>query len=161
MFSDPSFWVAVSFIGFIALLVYYKIPGKLAEALDNRADKIRQELEEARKLREEAQAILADYQRKQREAEKSAEDIISLAKQEAEAFAHETRMSLEETLERRTRIAEEKIARAEAQAMEEVRETAVNVAVAAADKLISTNLNEDKAANLIDKTISDLKTRLN
>ena len=161
MFKDPNFWVAVSFFGFIALLIYYKIPDKLGEALDNRAEKIKQELEEARKLREEAQAILADYQRKQREAEKSAEDIVSLAKQEAEAFANETHKALEESLERRTKIAEEKIARAEAQAMEEVRVTAVEVAVAAADKLISANLSDDVAANLIDKTIVDLKTRLN
>jgi F-type H+-transporting ATPase subunit b len=161
MFRDPTFWVGVSFLFFMALLIYYKIPGKLGEALDNRAEKIRQELEEARKLREEAQAILAEYQRKQREAEKSAEEIISLAKQEAVFFADETHKALEESLERRTRIAEEKIARAEAQALEEVRVTAVDIAVAAANKLISANMSGDVAANLIDKTIQDLKTRLN
>ena len=108
--STPEFWVAVSFVGFVLLLVYFKIPGKVAELLDKRADTIRQELDEARKLREEAQAILAEYQRKQKDAEKEAGEIIRLAQQEAEALAAETRTKLEETLERRTKLAEDKIA---------------------------------------------------
>ncbi len=161
MLQDPSFWVAISFFGFIGLLMYYKVPQKAGEALDKRADKIREELEEARKLREEAQAILADYQRKQKEAEESAKEIIALAKQEAEAYATETRKALAESLERRTRIAEDKIGRAEAQAMDEVRAAAVDVAIAAADKLISDNLTDSTSGQMIDKTIKELQSKLN
>ncbi len=161
MLQDPSFWVAISFFGFIGLLMYYKVPQKAGEALDKRADKIREELEEGRKLREEAQAILADYQRKQKEAEESAKEIIALAKQEAEAYATETRKALAESLERRTRIAEDKIGRAEAQAMDEVRAAAVDVAIAAADKLISDNLTDSTSGQMIDKTIKELQSKLN
>ena len=161
MLQDPSFWVAISFFGFIGLLMYYKVPQKAGEALDKRADKIREELEEARKLREEAQVILADYQRKQKEAEESAKEIIALAKQEAEAYATETRKALAESLERRTRIAEDKIGRAEAQAMDEVRAAAVDVAIAAADKLISDNLTDSTSGQMIDKTIKELQSKLN
>ncbi len=161
LFSDPTFWVAVSFFGFLALILYYKVPHKAGEALDKRAEQIQNELEEARKLREEAQAILADYERKQLEAEQSAEEIVTHARKEAETLAEETRQSLKESLERRTRLAEEKIARAEAQAMSEVRAAAVDVAVSAAGKLISTKLDAKIADGLIDQTIQDIKSKLN
>jgi len=113
MFAAPELWVLVSFVLFVALLVYYKIPNKLAKALDDRAGKIHAELDEARRLREEAQAILADYQRKQRDAEKEAEDIIAMARREARFYAEESQKALGESLQRRVRSAEEKIARAE------------------------------------------------
>lgn len=161
MFADPAFWVLISFVLFVALLVYLKVPGQMTSALDKRADAIRDELEEARRLREEAQAILADYQRKQREAEQSADEIIAQAKREAEALTAETRKELADSLERRTKLAEEKIARAEAQAMDEVRAATVNVAIAAAEKVIAKNVSGDRANSLIDETIKGLKSKLN
>ena len=159
--TDPSFWVAVAFFGFVALLVYYKVPALVAKALDDRALEIKRNLDEARALREEAQKVLADYQRKQRNARLEAEDIIALAEREAKAYAEETRKALAESLERRSRQAEEKIARAEAQAMAEVRALAANVAVAAAEKLIAQKLTPEAANALIDQTIADVKSKLN
>lgn len=161
MFSDPAFWVAISFLGFIALLFYFKVPALAAKGLDDRADKIRDELEEARKLREDAQAILADYQRKQREAEQSAEDIVTQAKKEAEAYAQETRQALAESLERRTKLAEEKIERAETQAVNEIKSISIQAAVAAAEQLITKNLDENKAKGLIETSIKGLSSKLN
>lgn len=159
--STPEFWVAVSFFGFIALVIYLKAPGMVAAALDKRADGIRTELEEAQKLREEAQAMLADYQRKQRDAEQEAEAIVSQAKAEAERLAVETREKLAESIERRTKLAEEKIAQAEAQALKEVRSAATDMAVTAAEHLISSELKKADASKLIDTNIKELKKQLN
>jgi F-type H+-transporting ATPase subunit b len=159
--STPEFWVAVSFFGFLALITYYKVPGMVTKALDDRADAIRNELDEARRLREEAQAMLADYERKHRGAEKEAESIITLAKEEAEALAAETREKLTESLERRARIAEDKIARAEEQALGEVRSAAVNVAIAAAEQIITKKMTASASKKLVDESIKDLKSKLN
>jgi F-type H+-transporting ATPase subunit b len=159
--STPEFWVAVSFAGFMALVIYFKVPGMLVNALDKRADAIRTELDEARKLREEAQAILAEYERKQRGAEKEAESIITLAKEEAEALAAETRENLKVSLERRTKLAEEKIARAEEQAIGEVRATALNVAISAAERIIDKKMTPAASKKLVDQSIKDLKAKLN
>ena len=159
--STPDFWVAVSFVGFLALLIYFKAPALIASALDKRADGIRVELEEAQKLREEAQALLADYQRKQRDAEQEAEAIISQAKDEAERLAVETREKLAESIERRTKIAEDKIAQAEAQALKDVRAAATDMAVSAAENLIISELKKADASKLIDTNIKELKKRLN
>jgi len=161
MLATPELWVLVSFVLFLALLVYYKIPDRLVKALDERADRIRAELDEARRLREEAQAILADYQRKQRDAEKEAEDIIALARREAEVFAGESRKGLTESLERRLKLAEEKIARAEEQAIKDIRSKAVDVAVATAEQLIARELKGKSAESLVDKSIRDVSTKLN
>lgn len=159
--STPEFWVAVSFFGFVALIVYFKVPGLVAKVLDDRADAIRAELDEARRLREEAQAMLAEYERKHRGAEKEAESIITLAKQEAEALAAETRQKLTESLERRAKLAEDKIARAEEQALGEVRAAAVNVAIAAAEQIISKKMTAAATKKLVDQSIKDLKAQLN
>ena len=159
--STPEFWVAVSFIGFVLLIMYFKVPGKMGALLDDRADKIRNELDEARRLREEAQAMLAEFERKQRDAQKEAESIITLAKQEAEALAKETREKLKDSLERRGKIAEEKIARAEEQAVSEVRSVAVNVAIAAAEQIIESKMTPAASKKLVDQSIKDLKTKLN
>lgn len=159
--SSPEFWVAISFVGFVLLILYFKVPGKIVELLDKRAEAIRQELDEARRLREEAQAILADYQRKAKGAEQEAEEIIRLAKQEAQALAAETRTKLEESLERRTRLAEEKIARAEEQAMDDVRAAAIEVAIAAAEQIIDKKMTPAASAKLVDESIKGLKGKLN
>ncbi len=161
MLTDPELWVLVSFILFLALLVYYKIPTKLVQALDSRADRIRTELDEARRLREEAKQILADYQRKHGEAEKEAEDIIALARREADVYAEELRKALTESLQRRLKMAEEKIARAEEQAIKDIRSKAVDAAVAAAQVLIARELKDKSAESLVDKSIRDVSAKLN
>jgi F-type H+-transporting ATPase subunit b len=161
MLSLAEFWVAVAFVGFVAILLYYKVPALITKALDERAEAIRKELDEARRVREEAQALLADYQRKHGNVDEEAQAILEQARREAEALADETRASLKETLERRTKLAEEKIARAEAQAMEEVRAAAVDAAIAAAEKILREKMAGSAGAAYIDESIRELKGRLN
>ena len=160
MLATPEFWVLVSFLLFIGLLLYLGIPGKVAAMLDERAARIASELEQARKLREEAQGLLADYERKRRDAEREAEAIIAQAREEAEAFAVETRQKLTETVERRGRMAEEKIAQAEAQAVKEVRAAAAELAIAAATRIIAEEVKGAKADQLVEASIANLKDRL-
>jgi F-type H+-transporting ATPase subunit b len=160
MLATPEFWVLASFVLFIGLLVYLKVPGKVAALLDERAARIAKELDEARKLREEAQGLLADYERKRRDAEKEAEAIIAQAREEAEVFAVETRQKLAETIERRGRLAEEKIAQAEVQAVKEVRAAAAELAIAAATRIIAGEVQGAKADQLVDDSIASLKDRL-
>ena len=158
--NNPVFWVMISFVAFMALLLYFRVPTLIGKALDKRAEAIRDELDEARRLRDEAQALLADYQRKSREAENEAQAIIEQAKREGAAMAAETRKSLEESLERRTRLAEDKIAQAETQAINDVRATAAEVAVGAARRVIADKVDASKDAQLIEKSISDLASKL-
>ncbi len=159
--STPEFWVAAAFVIFVLFLVYYGVPGLIAKALDARADAIRNELDEARRLREEAQHLLADYQRKAREAEEEAKTIVDQARREAEAMAAEARQSLAETVARRTRQAEDKIARAEAQALDDVRGAAVETAIAAAEKILKSRVTGSQADQLVDASIQDLRGKLN
>jgi len=161
MLATPELWVLVSFVLFLALLVYYKIPNRLVKALDDRADRIRADLDEARRLREEAQQILADYQRKQREAEKEVEDIIAMARREAQFYADESSKALNESLQRRMKLAEEKIARAEEQAVLEIRSKSVDAAIAAAGTLIARELKGKSAESLVEKSIRDVSAKLN
>jgi F-type H+-transporting ATPase subunit b len=159
--NDPLFWVLVAFLAFVALLLYYRVPVIVGKMLDDRAEGIRKELDEARKLREDAQALLADYQRKAREAETEAQSIIDQAKREAEALAIDARKALAESLTRRSKIAEEKIARAETQALSEVRATAVETALAAAQELLKTRAGGATGDALIKQSITDLRGKLN
>lgn len=159
--SNPLFWVLVAFLTFVALVIYYQVPAIVGKMLDDRADGIRKELDEARKLREDAQALLADYQRKAREAESEARSIIDQAKREAEALAVDARKALVESVERRSKIAEEKIARAETQALSEVRATAVNTAISAAQELLKTRASGSVGNSLISQSITDLRGKLN
>lgn len=161
IFASAEFWVAVSFVGFVAVIVYFKAPAMIAKALDARALAIRTELDEAQRLREEAQALLAEYQRKRRDAEKEAEDIIALARDEAERLSAETRATLAESLERRVRTTEAKIVQAEAQALDEVRNAAAAAAVAAAEKVIARSLTAKAQGALIEAGIRDVKAKLN
>jgi F-type H+-transporting ATPase subunit b len=161
MLQMAEFWVAVAFVAFLLILAYYKVPALIAKALDDRADAIRKELDEARRLREEAQSLLADYQRKHRNAGQEAEAIVEQARREAEAFSAETRKALAETVERRRRQAEEKIARAEAQAVEDVRAAAVDMAIAAAERILREKAAGPGGAALIDESIRTIKGRLN
>ncbi|MGB1876269.1 MAG: F0F1 ATP synthase subunit B [Rhodospirillaceae bacterium] len=160
MFTDPSFWVGLAFVlvvGFLAKPIMRSVSG----SLDARADKIRSQIEEARKLREEAQALLAEYQRKQRDALSEAESIVAQAKEEASRMRAQAETDLEQSIERRKAQALDRIAQSEAQAIASVRNTAVDVAVAAAEKLITDQMTGDRQAALVDQSIKDLADRLN
>jgi F-type H+-transporting ATPase subunit b len=159
--TEPEFWVAVSFIIFLGVLFYFGVHKKLATMLDARALEISEELAEARRLREEAEKVLADYRRKEGEAANEAGSIIAFAAKEAEMLAAETRKSVKEHFDRRMKLAEEKIARAEQDAVSEVRSVAVDAAVAAAQSLIAEKLTPDRAEKLVTESIDSLKSRLN
>ena len=159
MFSDPTFWVAVAFVIFIALIA--KPVGKMAtSALDDRAAKIKSDLDEAERLREEAQELLASYQRKQREAAKEAEDIVQHAKEEAQRLDREGRERLAASLERREKLAMERIQLAEAQAVEQVRAHAVEVAINATREVLASQMSAQQADAMIDGAITDLPGKL-
>jgi F-type H+-transporting ATPase subunit b len=160
MFATAEFWVAVSFFIFIGVMIYYKVPGMLTKALDKRAEDIAKELDEARRLREEAEALLASYQRRQAEAMQEADAIVAQAKVEAERLAEETRIAMEAQVERRQQLAEDKIHQAEAQAVLEVRATAAEVAVNAARLVISEKVDGARDSALIEKSISELASKL-
>ncbi len=156
-----EFWVAVSFFLFVGTLFYFGVHKKVAAALDARAARIAKELEEAERLRVEAEKVLADYRRKQGEAVKEAQGIIDLASKEAEILAAETRRSMKEHFDRRMKLAEDKIARAETEALREVREAAAEAAVAAAQIVIAQQLTPETADKLVKQGIDALKGRLN
>ena len=158
---EPEFWVAISFFLFLGLVIYLGVHKKLTAALDHRAALIAKEIEEARRLREEAQAVLADYRKKQSSVEIEVANIVSLAAKEAESLAAETRATMQEHFERRTRLAEDKIGRAEAQALADVRGAAVDAAVAAAETIIAAKLTPEAAAKLVGESIDTLKSKLN
>lgn len=161
MLEDPTFWALVALVLFFALLAYLKVPGTVTGALDSRAETISKELDDARRLREEAQALLAEYQRKGREAESEAEEIIDQAKREAAALTSEMAERLEEYVASRTKMAEQKIAQAEAQALQEVRALSADVAIAAAEKILGAKVKGEAADALISRSISDVKSKLN
>ncbi|WP_173931018.1 F0F1 ATP synthase subunit B [Chelativorans sp. Marseille-P2723] len=158
---DATFWALVALILFLAILAYMKVPAMVNGALDQRADRIRNELEEARKLREEAQQLLAEYQRKRREAEEEAKDLVAAAKREAKAIVSDAKVKTEEYVMRRTALAEQKIAQAESDAIAEVRARAVDVAVAAAGKLIADKVDAKTGSKLFDASLEEVKTKLN
>ena len=161
MSFDSSFWALVALILFFVVIAYFKVPAMLAKGLDDRSDKIRDDLDEARKLREEAQHLLADYQRKRREAEQEAEGIIAAAKREAEALAQEAERKTEDYVSRRTAMAEQKIAQAESQAVAEVRAKAVDVAVEAAREVLGSQMAGKNADAMFKKSLADVKARMN
>jgi F-type H+-transporting ATPase subunit b len=160
MLEDPAFWAFVGLVIFAIVVIWMKVPGKLTAALDNRAETIRTELDQARKLREEAQALLAEYQRKAREAEAEVEEIIEQAKREADAFGVEARKRVEDYVASRTRMAEEKIAQAEAQAVREVRSASTDVAISAAQRILAARARGATADGLIAQAIEDVKSKL-
>lgn len=160
MLESPEFWVAVAFVGFLAVVLYFKLPAMINERLDERASRIRGELEEAQRLREEAQALYAQYKRKAEDAAEEAKSIADQAKSEAERFANEARAALAASLERRKALAEAKIEQAEAQAVQAIRDATVEASVAAAREVLSAEIKGEKADNLIDHSISELKKHL-
>ena len=160
MLEDATFWAFVALVLFLGLMVYLKVPGVVTAALDKRAETIRKELDEARRLREEAQALLAEYQRKGREAETEAEEIIDQAKREADALGKEAGRRLDEYVASRTKLAEQKIAQAETVALHEVRALSADLAISAAERILTAKVAGTEAAKLVADAIGELKTRL-
>jgi F-type H+-transporting ATPase subunit b len=161
MFEDPEFWVLLAFVIFLGILAKFGVPKMALSALDERSDRIKQALDEAQRLRSEAQAVLAQYQKKRVEAEKEAQAIIVNARIEAERLAGEAKGKVEEFIARRTKMAESKIAQAEAQALADVHAAAADAAVAAAEKILVQTTHGAAADSLIANGIRDVKAKLN
>lgn len=161
MIFEPEFWVAVAFVILLAIFGYIGVHRMIAKSLDDRAARIKGELDEARRLKDEAAQLLAEYQRKRQAAEKEADDIIAGAKAEAERLATEAKAKIEDFVARRTKLAETKIAQAEAQAAADVRSAAADAAVAAAEKILSAEAKGNLAGELIAKGIEDVRKKLN
>lgn len=159
--SLATFWAFVGLVLFLALVVYLKVPGKLAKSLDDRAARITHELDEAKRLRAEAQSLLAEYQSKRKEAEAEAASIVAAAEREAEMLTAEAKQKTEEFVTRRTALSEQKIKQAEADAINSVRATAVDIAIAAAESVITAKSDAATQAALFAKAVGDVKTRLN
>jgi F-type H+-transporting ATPase subunit b len=153
---EAEFWVAVAFVLFLAVLAYFGVHKLILSSVDQRRDRIKVELDEARRLKQEAQALLAEYQGKQYEAEEEAAGIIAGANEEAERLVIEAKGKMEEFVARRTKMAEAKIAQAEAQAISDVRAAAADAAVAAAEKVLRESVKGDVADKLVAKGIEDL-----
>ena len=157
---DESFFVALAFATVIAAFLYLKLPQRLLAALDAKSAEIANELDEARRLREEAEALLADYETRRKSAEQQAEEIVMEARETAQRLAEEARVAMQVQLARRTQQAESKIARAEEQLVGEVRAAITRLAVDAAAHLIETGMSAQQANTLIEQNISELKDRL-
>src|SRR6266849_8668305 len=154
---EAEFWVAVAFVIFLGVLGYFGAHKTLVKRIDDHRDRIKAELDEARRLKEEAQALLAGYQRKQQEVEREAQAIVASAKAEAERLAAEAAAKVEEFVARRTKMAQDKIAQAEAQALADVRSAAAEAAVAAAESILARTVKGKVADNLLAEGIADLK----
>lgn len=159
-FGDSNLVVTLTTVLFVLLLIYLGVPGKIAGLLDARAEKIKTELEEARRLREEAQTLLASYERKQKEVEAQAEQIVANARAEAERAAEDAKAGLKASIARRMKAADDQIASAEASAVKEVRDQAVAVAIAAASKVIAGKMTNQAGGKLIDDAIKQVGAKL-
>jgi len=159
-FSNPETWVAIAFIIFV-VLAGRPIARGIGKSLDTRAHRIKAELEEARALRDEAQKLLADFQRKQQAAMRDAEAIVAHARGEAERLKTEAAANLDAAFARREKMAMDKIAQAEAQAIADVRNHAIDVAVAAAEQLLKSKTDAQRGERLIDSAIAELERKLN
>jgi F-type H+-transporting ATPase subunit b len=157
---EAEFWVAIAFALFVGVLGYFGAHKKLVQGVDDRRDRIKAELDEARRLKEEAQALLAGYERKRHEVEREADAIIASAQAEAERLAAEAVAKVEEFVVRRTKMAQDKIAQAEAQALADVRSAAADAAVAAASSILAATVKNGIAENLLAEGIADLKAKL-
>ncbi|OHV87172.1 F0F1 ATP synthase subunit B [Mesorhizobium sp. ORS 3428] len=159
--SLATLWATIALIIFLGAVIYLKVPSMLAKSLDARAAKISGELEEARRLREEAQQLLGQYQQKRKEAEKEAADIVAAAKREADRLAAEAQKKTEDYVARRTALAEQKISQAEREAIGEVRASAVDIAVEAARALLAAKVDAKAGAELFKSALQDVKAKLN
>lgn len=157
---NTDFVVLIAFLVFIGVLVYFKVPAMVTGLLDKRAVQIKAELDEARALREEAKALLASYERKQKEVKEQAEQIVAAAKLEAEAAAAQAQADLKASIARRLAAAEDQILAAETGALREVRERAIAVAVAAAGEVLSKQMTAEATTASIDEAIKQVEARL-
>jgi len=158
--TNTDFVVLIGFLLFIAVLLYLKVPGLLGGLLDKRAEGIQAELDEARALREEAQTLLASFERKQHEVQEQADRIVAQARESAAEAAEAAKADLARSIERRVQAAEDQIASAEAGAVKQVRDEAIRIAVAAAGEVVSRDMSGAKANSLIDDAIDTVKAKL-
>jgi F-type H+-transporting ATPase subunit b len=158
---DNTFWAFAGLLIFLGIMAYMKVPAMMGKSLDARADKIRADLDEAKRLRDEAAALLAEYQKKRQQAEADAVEIVNAAKRDAEALAADAKQKSEDFVKRRTAMAEQKIAQAESDAVNAVRASAIDIAVAAAGKILGGKPSEKLSADLFKQSLSDVKAQLN
>jgi F-type H+-transporting ATPase subunit b len=161
MFAEPEFWVAVAFVILLGVFAYVGVHRTVLTALDRRSERIKAELDDARRLKDEAAKLLAEYKARRASAEREAEDIIASAKTEAERIAAEAKTKMEDFVARRTKTAESKIALAEAQALADVRAAAADAAVAAASSILSQSVKGAVADDLLAKSIAEVQHKLN
>lgn len=158
--ANTDFIVLIAFVLFIGVLLFFKVPGMIGGLLDKRAEGIQAELDEARALKEEAQALLASYERKQAEVQEQADRIVAQAKTDAEAAAEQAKADLDSSITRRLAAAEEQIASAEAGAVKEVRDRAAGIAVMAARDVIAKQMSATDGNKLIDAAIAEVDAKL-
>jgi F-type H+-transporting ATPase subunit b len=161
MFFEPEFWVAVAFVILMAVFAYLGVFKSAMTALDHRAERIKAELDDATRLKQEAAKVLADYKARSATAEREANDIIANAKAEADRIAAEAKAKMEDFVARRTKTAESKIALAEAQAVADVRAAAAEAAVQAASTILSQSVKGQVADDLLAKGINEVRQKLN
>jgi F-type H+-transporting ATPase subunit b len=159
--SLATLWAMIALFIFFGIVVYLKVPAMMTKALDDRAGKIRNDLDEAQKLREEAQQLLAEFQKKRKEAEKEAADMVAAAKRESDLIIEDAHKKTEEYVARRAALAELKIGQAERDAVNEVRSIAVDVATEAARAVLAAKLDEKAGAELFKDSLTALESKLN
>ena len=161
MFAEPEFWVAVAFFILMGVFAYLGVHRTVLTTLDHRRDRIKAELDDARRIKEEAAKVLEQYKARRASAEREAEEIITGARAEAERIASEAKAKMEDFVARRTKTAESKIALAEAQALADVRAAAANAAVSAASTILSQSVRGSVADDLLAKGIEEVRAKLN
>jgi F-type H+-transporting ATPase subunit b len=161
MFAEPEFWVAVAFFILMGIFAYLGVHRTVLTTLDHRSDRIKAELDDARRLKEEAASVLEQFKARRASAEREAEEIIAAARADAERMATEAKAKIEDFVARRTKTAESKIALAEAQALADVRAAAADAAVAAASTVLSHSVKGEVADDLLAKGIQDVRQKLN
>lgn len=161
MFTEPEFWVAIAFVILMAVFAWLGVHRTVLTALDHRGQRIKGEIDDARRLKDEAAKLLADYQARRASAEREAQEIITNARAEAERIAAEAKTRMEDFVVRRTKTAENKIAMAEAQALADVRAAAAEAAIAAASSVLSQSVKGQVADDLLSKGIAEVKAKLN
>jgi F-type H+-transporting ATPase subunit b len=161
MFAEPEFWVAVAFFILMGVFAYLGIHRTVLKALDHRSERIKAELDDAHRIKEEAAKLLAEYKARRTSAEREAQDIVATAKIEAERIAAEAKTKMEDFVARRTKTAESKIALAEAQALADVRAAAADAAVTAASTILSQSVKGEVADTLLAKGIAEVQKKLN
>jgi F-type H+-transporting ATPase subunit b len=159
MTFDATFFALVAFSIFLIALVLLGVPGMILSALDARSQAIAKELHEARRMREEAEKLLADYQTKHAQAEAEARTIVETAKEQAAAVAEETRQSMMAAMARREKQVDDRIANAETKAVDEVRAAAAEAAIAAAERMIRERMNDDTQAALVEEGVGEMKRK--